>query len=162
MGNIPSRSPYTGQFITLYFDQSWPFGPDPGQASEKTQAVVIHFLFIHPLFSYAVVRTLKRGYRRSKLVFFTEASSSPWSHPHRLAHSGLLRPDSRLRDCPRHSDVGHGSSVALQPVSSPCSQYRHVAVSPLALLPAVSQPCSRSRRLTVSIITLLSASSTCC
>ena len=55
------------------------------------------------------------------------------------------------------------SSIALQPVSSPCSQYRrHLAVSPLALLPAVSQPCSRSRRLTVSIVTLLSASSPCC
>ena len=45
---------------------------------------------------------------------------------------------------------------------SPYSQYRHLAVSPLALLPAVSQPCSRSRRLTVSIVTLLSARSPCC
>ena len=158
MANIPLRSPYPGQFITLCFDQLRP--------CINTQAV-IHFLFIHPLFSFVVVRTLKRGYRRSKLVFFTKAPSSPWSHPHRLG-SGLLRPDSRLWDCPRTlmsvSSAGWqlhrfaAGLVILHSVSSPCSQYRHWAVNLLALLLAalksVSQPCSRSRRLAVSLLAL--------
>ena len=140
------------------------FGPDLGQASEKTQAVS-HFLFIHPLFSVAVVRTLKRGYRQSSLVFFAKASLLPWS---RL--TALLT----LVYCARSygfetvlvtlmsAHQRDGSSIALQPVLAPCSQYRHLVVSPLILLPAASQPCSRFRRLTVSIVTLLSASSPCC
>ena len=158
MGNISSRSPYPGQFITLCFYQSWPFRARSKTSQRKTQAVDIHFLFIHPLFSFVVVRTLKRGYRRSKLVFFTKAPSSPWSHPHRLAHSGLCL-DSRL-------ETLLVTLMSVMAALSPCSRSRHLAVSdrhlavsPLALLPAVSQPCSRSRRLKVSIVTLLSASS---
>ena len=153
MGNIPSRSPYPGQFITLCFDQSWPFRAWSRTSQWKNTSC--HPLFVHsPPFSFVVVRTLKRGYRRSKLVFFTKAPSSPWSHPHRLAHSGLLRPDSRLWDCPRHSDEGLISGMA---ALSPYSQYRHLTVSPFALLPAVSQPCSQSRRLAVSPFALLPA-----
>ena len=160
MGNIPSRSPspYPGQFITLCFDQSWPFRAWSRTSQWKNTSC--HPLFVHsPPFSFVVVRTLKRGYRRSKLVFFTKAPSSPWSHPHRLAHSGLLRPDSRLWDCPSslwcRSHQRNGSSIALQSVSSPYCQPPCLAASCLTALQSVSSPYSQPPRLAASCLTAL-------
>ena len=155
---------YPGQFITLCFDQLWPFS-DPRQAI-NTQAV-IYFLFIHPpVFlccrSYSQTRlpSIKACLFYKGTLVALESSPSPCSL--RFIAPGLtalglslsLGCQSRQRDC---------SSIALQSVSSPCSQYDHLAVSLLALLLAalksVSQPCSR--HLTVSIVTLQSVSSPC-
>ena len=90
-----------------------------------------------PIF-FSALRKRQPCNHRLRLVFFTNAPSSPWSHPHHLAHSGLLDPDSWLWDCPRHSDFDIVSTIA------------------------APSPCSQSCHLTVSIVTLLSASSPCC
>ena len=137
------------------------FGPDPGQASEKTQAV-IHFLFIHPLFSFVVARTVKRGYRRSKLVFFTKAPSSPWSHPHRLGV--ILIALLTLVYCAR----SHGFEtvlVTLMWVSSVEWQLYHLAAGLVTLQSVSSAPspcCRLSHSLAVSLVALQSVLSPCC
>ena len=137
--------------------------PDLGQAI-NTQAV-IHFLFIR--LAYPPVLLCCRSYSQTRLPIQSPIRAclfykGSWSHPHHLAHSGLLGADSWLWNCP----------IALQPVSPPCSQHRHLAVSLLALLLAalksltalqsVSSPCSRYRHLGVGLVTLQSVSSPCC
>ena len=137
MGNIPSRSPYPSQFITLSFDQSWLFRAWSRTSQWKNTSC-------HPLFVHSPpVLLCCRSYSQTRLpsikaCLFYKGTLVALESPHHLARSGLLRPDSRLWDCPRHSDVGLISGMA-------------------ALL-----PCSRSRHLTISIVTLLSASSPCC
>ena len=68
--------------------------------------------------------------------------------------------------CSQYRHLAAGCLTALQSVSSPYSQYRHLAVSLLALLlvalKSASQPCSQPHRLAVSPIALQSTSSPCC
>ena len=98
-------------------------------------------------------------------VLFTlmYVSSARWQL-YRLA-AGLVTLQSVSSPCCQPPRLAAGCLTALQSVSSPYSQYRHLAVSLLALLlvalKSASQPCSQSRHLTISIITLQSVSSPC-
>ena len=189
MGNIPSRSPYPSQFITLLRSIMAVSGliQDKPVKKHKLSSTFCSFTPCFPLLSFVLSNEATID---QSLSFLQRHPSSPWSDPHRLARSGLLRPDSRLWDCPRHSDVGlisrmaalspcsgsrHlavsplplllGRLLALQSVSSPYSQYRHFAVSLLALLlvplNSASQPSNQPHRLVVDLVTLLLAPSPC-
>ena len=166
MSNIPSRSPYPGQFITLCFDQLRP---------HKLSSTFCSFTPCSPLLSFVL----------SNEATVDQSLSFLQRHRRRLGVIliALLTPVYCARThgfgtyCPRPVTLMSVSSagwqlhrlaarlVTLHSVSSPCSQYRHFAVSLLALLLAalksVSRPCSRSRRLAVSLLALLSASSPC-
>ena len=158
MGNILSRSPYPGQFITLCFDQSWSFRAWSRTSQWKNTSC-------HPLFVLSPpVLLCCRPYSQTRLpsikacLFYKgtlvalEWSSLPCSLWFIAPGLTALRLSSSLwcRSYQRNS-----SSIALQRVSSPCSQYRHLAVSPVALLLAVSS-------LAVDLVALQSVLSPCC
>ena len=90
------------------------------------------------------------------LVTLRSVSSPGWQL-YRLA-AGLVTLQSVSSPCCQPPRLAAGCLTALQSVSSPYSQYRHLAVSLLAsllvALKSASQPCSQSRHLTISIITL--------
>ena len=158
MGNIPSRSPYPGQFITLCFDQSWPFRAWSRTSQWKNTSC--HPLFVHspPVLlccrSYSQTRlpSMKACLFYKGTLVALEWSSSPCSLWFIALGLTALRLSSSLW-CRSHQR--NSSSIALQWVSSPCSHYRHLVVTP-------SPCCPLSHSLAVSLVALQSVSSLSC
>ena len=92
------------------------------------------------------------------------AALSPCSGSRHLAVSITTLQSVSPPCCQPHRLAAH-CLTALQSVPTPYSQYRHLAVSLLALmlvtLKSVSQPCNQSHRLAVDFVTLLLAPSPC-